>query len=181
VVPLPTAGFSATPLSGNSPLLVTFTNNSSGATSYLWNFGDTLKSTSTKQSDSFRYKTNGTFKVRYQVYNGTCWGEKDSSLVVNLTSVNDVVNGITAKIGLYPNPTNANLTININGNYQPKSISVMDINGKVMPIEMPALNKNSNSNGIMNINLNVESLPQGFYQILMTDGVNNSTLKFIKN
>ena len=149
--------------------------------SYLWSFGDTLKSTSTKQSDSFRYKTNGTFKVRYQVYNGTCWGQKDSSLVVNFTSVNDVVNGISAKIGLYPNPANANLTISINGNYQPKSISVMDINGKLMPIEMPALNKNSNSNSIMNINLNVASLPQGFYQILMTDGVNNSTLKFIKN
>jgi len=36
----PTANFSASPTNGISPLTVSFTNLSSGATNYNWNFGD---------------------------------------------------------------------------------------------------------------------------------------------
>ena len=42
---LPVAGFTATPTSGAAPLTVTFTNASSGASSYEWNFGDGTFST----------------------------------------------------------------------------------------------------------------------------------------
>jgi menaquinone-dependent protoporphyrinogen IX oxidase len=38
----PVAGFSASPLTGTAPLTVTFSNHSTGATGYLWHFGDDL-------------------------------------------------------------------------------------------------------------------------------------------
>jgi PKD repeat protein len=41
----PVSNFSATPLTGAVPLTVTFSNNSTGATAYEWNFGDGLANT----------------------------------------------------------------------------------------------------------------------------------------
>jgi PKD repeat protein len=38
--PPPVVGFSATPLKGQWPLYVSFSNNTTGATNYLWDFGD---------------------------------------------------------------------------------------------------------------------------------------------
>lgn len=57
----PTAAFTASPLSGNGPLEVTFTNTSSEATSYLWNFGD--GNTSTSANPIHTYNAYGVFTV----------------------------------------------------------------------------------------------------------------------
>src|SRR5262249_37178868 len=57
----PTAAFSASPLTGNAPLGVTFTNQSSGASSYLWDFGDGASSTAT--SPAHVYTAAGTYDV----------------------------------------------------------------------------------------------------------------------
>ncbi len=58
----PTAGFSGSPTSGDAPLTVYFTNSSSGATSYSWDFGD--GGTSTATNPSHTYTSVGTFTVR---------------------------------------------------------------------------------------------------------------------
>jgi len=57
----PTAGFTGSPTSGEVPLTVNFTNQSSGATSYLWDFGDTQTSTATNPSHD--YTAAGTYTV----------------------------------------------------------------------------------------------------------------------
>lgn len=57
----PVANFSATPLSGNAPLTVSFTDSSSGATSWSWKFGD--GGTSTAQNPSYSYTKAGTYTV----------------------------------------------------------------------------------------------------------------------
>jgi PKD repeat protein len=58
----PTAGFTATPTSGNAPLPVQFTDTSTGApTSWAWDFGD--GSTSTARNPSHTYTTAGTYTV----------------------------------------------------------------------------------------------------------------------
>ncbi len=61
--PAPVAGFSATPLSGTTPLLVDFTDLSSGGpvTSWAWDFGDT--NSSTAQNPSNTYTAAGTYTV----------------------------------------------------------------------------------------------------------------------
>ena len=59
----PTAAFSGTPLSGEAPLLVAFTDTSTGgAESWLWTFGDGTP-TSTLQNPSHIYAAPGTYTV----------------------------------------------------------------------------------------------------------------------
>ena len=65
----PTANFTASPLSGSSPLDVDFTNQSasgsSAITAVLWNFGDGATSTAT--STSHLYGAPGTYTVSLRV------------------------------------------------------------------------------------------------------------------
>ncbi len=57
----PTAAFVGAPTSGDYPLTVNFTNQSTGATSYSWTFGD--GGTSSLQNPSHTYTSAGTFTV----------------------------------------------------------------------------------------------------------------------
>ncbi|HNW99706.1 MAG TPA: M4 family metallopeptidase [Bacteroidales bacterium] len=65
------SGFtSANSTSCSVPATIQFTNQSSGASSYLWNFGD--GTTSTQASPSHTYNTEGVFDVKLVAYGGTC-------------------------------------------------------------------------------------------------------------
>lgn len=64
VLTQPSADFTGTPLSSCfAPLTVNFTNTSSGATSYLWTFGDGATSTSNQANPSHTYNTQGNYTV----------------------------------------------------------------------------------------------------------------------
>lgn len=68
--PIPVADFTATPLSGNRPLTVTFTDTSTNSpTSWLWNFGD--NTTSTSRNPSHTYSNGGTFTVSLRATNSS--------------------------------------------------------------------------------------------------------------
>ncbi len=59
---LPVAGFSATDTAAcKAPLTVNFQNNSAGANTYLWNFGNSI--TSTANNPTYTYTTAGVFTV----------------------------------------------------------------------------------------------------------------------
>jgi PKD repeat protein len=73
----PTAAFSGTPTTGPYPLTVTFTDGSSGSpVAWYWDFGDS--GTSTLQSPSHIYTTDGVFTVAMRATNldGTDWENK---------------------------------------------------------------------------------------------------------
>lgn len=59
--PAPTIDFSATPLTGTVPLTVTFTNSSTNADTYLWDFGDGM--TSIVAAPMHTYGLTGTFTI----------------------------------------------------------------------------------------------------------------------
>ena len=62
----PAANFTATPLSGNRPLLVTVTDTSTGGpTAWSWTFGD--GGTSTAQNPTYSYANAGTYSVSLTV------------------------------------------------------------------------------------------------------------------
>ncbi len=65
----PVADFSATPLTGNAPLVVQFTDLSTNATGWLWDFGD--GSGSTQRNPSHIYQNAGSYTVRLTASNAT--------------------------------------------------------------------------------------------------------------
>lgn len=66
----PTASFTASPRSVCTGASVSFSNGSSGATSYLWDFGDGVTSTNTSPTHS--YNSADSFTVRLIASNGSC-------------------------------------------------------------------------------------------------------------
>ena len=66
------AAFNANPISGTAPLLVNFTNQSTGATSYAWTFGDLTNNTSLATNPNHTYNTTGTYVVTLIASNGLC-------------------------------------------------------------------------------------------------------------
>lgn len=62
------AGFSAAPLTGTVPLTVTFANSSTGASSYVWNFGDGI--TDTTANPTHVYTQTGVYTVTLNASNG---------------------------------------------------------------------------------------------------------------
>lgn len=69
IVSAPTAGFTASPTVGEAPLPVTFTNTSTGATHYLWQFGDAGNTTSSEISPQFTFTGLGQYTVELTAFN----------------------------------------------------------------------------------------------------------------
>ncbi len=82
-VPPPATDFSATPTSGTAPLIVQFTDASTGTpTSWLWNFGDV--GTSALQNPSHTYASAGTYTVTLTATNA---GGSDTETKVRYVTV----------------------------------------------------------------------------------------------
>jgi PKD repeat protein len=83
--PAPTASFTATPTTGTAPLVVNFTDTSSGSpTSRAWNFGD--GGTSTAPSPSHTYTSTGTYTATLTVTNAQGSSSTSRLITVNLPS-----------------------------------------------------------------------------------------------
>jgi len=66
----PTAAFSGTPLTGDAPLMVAFTDESTGApTAWAWDFDNDGTTDSTLQNPSYTYNTPGIYTVKLTVSN----------------------------------------------------------------------------------------------------------------
>lgn len=74
VVPVPDATFTSDVLTGNPPLTVVFTNNSTNATSYTWNFGNGTAPvvTTTNGNQTSTFNEPGTYTVQLTAVNGSC-------------------------------------------------------------------------------------------------------------
>ncbi len=66
-VEMPTAGFSADPITGNAPLTVTFLDLSRNTNIWNWNFGD--GSVSTEQNPTYTYSTVGNYEATLTAIN----------------------------------------------------------------------------------------------------------------
>lgn len=79
---LPTANASFTPTTGTAPLLVDFTNLSSGATSYVWNFGNGQTATTPTASNVSTTYPVGTYTILLTAIYGGCTTVWTGTIVV---------------------------------------------------------------------------------------------------
>lgn len=84
------ADFSGSPLSGNNPLGVQFTDASTNAASYSWDFGDL--STSSAKNPFHLYSSRGTYTVSLTVSNGSVSDTKTRSAYVTVYDAPVVAN-----------------------------------------------------------------------------------------
>ncbi|HWQ48657.1 MAG TPA: PGF-pre-PGF domain-containing protein [Methanosarcina sp.] len=88
-VNLPAAVFSMSPTSGKAPLNVAFTDKSTDATSWAWNFGD--GSTSTEQNSMHTYSEAGNYNVVLTVNNEKGSSSKTQNIIVQSEPVPDKI------------------------------------------------------------------------------------------
>jgi len=83
IVADPQVDFTMTPTGGNAPLTVTFTNNSTGATNFTWDFGNgtTLPINSTTNVNSI-YTDEGVYTITLTAENGICSETMSLELIV---------------------------------------------------------------------------------------------------
>jgi PKD repeat protein len=92
VNPTPAANF--TSANGTGAGVVNFTNTSTNATTYSWNFGD--GNTSTSENPSNTYAANGTYTVRLSAVSGTC--NNATTRQINVTGIASPVRAFTGDI-----------------------------------------------------------------------------------
>jgi len=80
----PVADFEGSPTAGTAPLTVSFTDLSTGATAWLWYFGDGSGITSTEQNPTYTYQAAGVYTVSLRASNacGNVWEVKEDYIVV---------------------------------------------------------------------------------------------------
>lgn len=77
----PTADFTASPTYGSAPLNVSFTDNSTNATSWYWKFGD--GNVSTQRNPTYNYSADGDYTVILAVNNSNGWSAKTQEISVH--------------------------------------------------------------------------------------------------
>jgi len=159
--PLPVASFTST----DSLLTVDFTDGSTGATSWAWDFGD--GNTSTLMDPSHTYASVGTYTVCLTAANSCGIDSTCSTVIVLTTGVEELLSNTS----VYPNPFNEQVTVNFGSNLTDVSYTVIDINGKIVTTG------NVQNANRMDLNLDVNS---GVYFLNLVSDKAISTIKLIK-
>jgi len=130
-LPPPVADFSGNPLSGFFPLLVNFTDLTSGTVSqWTWHFGDGV--TSAMQNPGHTYLNSGNYTVSLK---STGPGGYDSIAKVNYITVLVGIEELNTEIlKVYPNPCNDYLMIS--SEKAVRSIKMADIIGNIVKDEL---------------------------------------------
>ncbi|TND10665.1 MAG: PKD domain-containing protein [Bacteroidetes bacterium] len=165
VNPLPTASFTYV----QTGVTVVFNDNSTNATSYSWNFGDSQ--TSTLQNPTHVYTINGTYTVTLTV-TGPC-GTQVYTQVITISGVGIVDTDLGITLNLYPNPNNGEFTLNLElAKEQQVEISVYDLRGAILYRESrPVLQ--------MNEKISLNNAPAGMYFVRIQTETGLVSRKFI--
>jgi PKD repeat protein len=170
-LPIPMVNFDATPKSGVDPLTVSFTDKSSYAQSWLWDFGDGEQSTEEKPTHTF---AKGLYTVKLVVSNST---GKDSLIIDNMINVdaNSLSENMKYKLKIYPNPTSNYITIELaNDNFKDVIIELYDINGRLVKKVTPVIET------LIKQKIDISSFKSGSYILKIRIDNNIQILQIIK-
>jgi PKD repeat protein len=152
----------------------TFTDQSTGATSWLWDFGDGLTSNLQNPTHTYNAISNPTVKLTVTSSNG-CKNSVSNSISV-ITAVEDLATAIVA----YPNPVNGQLlTVEIPAASKASGVSLLNTFGQVLFDQAIAA---SVENQIIQIPVLVFPTGVYFIQVKTKDGLSTKKISstFIK-
>jgi PKD repeat protein len=125
VTPQPVAIVGSPAINGN---IVTFSNNSTDATAYSWDFGDFTNSSASAPVHAYAASTS--YQVTLTATNGNC--TSDTTFTVAITVGLEELNNV-AEIVLFPNPTATNAQLSMNvieaGNVE---VAIQTVNGQLV-------------------------------------------------
>jgi trimeric autotransporter adhesin len=152
---LPVAGFSAS----QTELDVTFTNSTTGATTYWWDFGN--GDTSVTQSPSYSYATAGTYTVT-MIAGNDCGLDTATQEVTVIVGVEELGNNFNAV--LFPNPSNGAFTLSFSiYETQQLQIDLVDVTGRVLN----AVANKTFIAGNHSLLLNANDVSNGMYSLVV--------------
>lgn len=126
VMPKPVASFVVADISGTT---ATFSNQSSNANSYFWNFGD--GSTSTAQNPEHQYSTGGTYTVALTVTSDCGTDVFTQQVTVMTIGINDA--DWVEIFNLFPNPNNGIFTVHLTGiPTEQLDFELFDLTGRIL-------------------------------------------------
>ncbi|MCU0418231.1 MAG: PKD domain-containing protein [Cyclobacteriaceae bacterium] len=117
VGPGPTASFVATPTIGPPPLNVAFTNTSSNATSYVWQFNDAVNSTTTQPSPLFTFSETGVYPVELTARDNNGCQSVSTQMIFAVVAAPDAF-AVAAQLtpGSQPSTQRLSITVTNRGN-----------------------------------------------------------------
>jgi hypothetical protein len=165
--------FTKTPVAAGSFTVngnvVTFTNNSTGASSYSWDFGDFTNSSASAPVHA--YAVNGDYQVVLTAINANC--KDTASLNVSIALSVEELMGIRNLI-IYPNPASDEIHVSFeNQNGNALYIEMVDQLGRVVYSE-----NEIQQIGFNKIGLNLSQISDGLYSVFLRSG-NNTIAKRI--
>lgn len=159
ILPSPTALFeTSTSFIENDP--ITFTDKSTGAVSWFWDFGD--DKTSAEQNPTHTYVDAGQFEVVLTAY--TEDGCSDTH-----TETLDIITGLEYQsifpVSIYPNPALQNVTVQASVTSSTSQLELSDAQGaRLKTLALPV------SNGSVDYTFSIANLPPGVYILKIWDG-----------
>jgi PKD repeat protein len=144
---------------------VLFTNSSTNATSYLWNFGNGM--TSTDQNPWTVYNQIGTYNVQLIAYGiGTCDNDT-TELTIQVMDASSIVEmNSLLLVNIYPNPSNGQFELTLQSSTPiTLTISIYDRIGKL--VETLAQSTVVNGQTTISVDLSGFNLADGIYSIVL--------------
>ena len=152
VTPQPVAGFIPTITGG----LVTIQNTSTGASGFVWNFGDSTPITS-GPSPTHTYVSNGTYSITLYAISSTCSDTLVQNVVITSVNREDLSDNFNFKV--YPNPSSGEVNLSWE-NFEVNQIKAYNVAGKL--IYDSSLNIEEYSKVYM---LDFKGHPAGIYEL----------------
>ncbi len=166
------ADFTATPLYGNTPLLVQFTDATSGGTptSWLWEFGD--GNTSNLQNPSHTYNANGLYTVKLTVTENGNTSDAEKIDYINVGGIGfDEIN-LEENLRIYPNPTKVNSSLNVDfEKVGIANVQLLNLIGKELVIRY--------TQNPGHIQIDLSNISKGIYFLKLTSNTGDSVVRKI--
>ncbi len=169
----PNAAFTQNITSGNAPLTVTFTNQSTNATSYQWDMGD--GSITSQENPTWVFPTKGTYHVFLTAYNNYGSAVADEFILVEvMPGIDEAADG-RGSVKVFPNPVADLFYLEFDLEERTMlDISIVDVQGKLVK----NLYKASVKSGRNQLSFNKNALPAGVYYVVIAS--ENQTIKHEK-